>query len=204
MMNDQPTHRHNRSLSPRVRPVVRGGRVALSLIVLVLGAQTVSTPSWAFGRTLDQIFRGTVRGENGGELPPYVVNRGLPPYPEPKPLTPEQAAGLGRGAGAGAVSEDLTKDMPWDDVVKEIAGGNPGPFAVEAVRRRAEQADGQAVELLAWMSANGVGVHRDLPQAFDLYARAEELGVKSAKDNARAIYRAMSTEERRTVFNPFN
>lgn len=178
------------------------------MVCLFAGVSLVSIaqgePAWAFGRTLDEIFRGTVRGENDGALPAYVINRGLVPYPEKKPLTPDEEDALRRAARAGAVEDPLTSEMPWADVVKDVANGTPGPFAVDAVRRKAEQSDAQAIELLAWMSANGVGVQRDLPQAFDLYSQAERLGVQSARDNAKAIYRAMTTEQRRTVFNPFN
>lgn len=173
--------------------------VGVALVLIGQGG-----PAWAFGRTLDEIFRGTVRSENDGALPAYVINRGLVPYPEKKPLTPEEEEALRRAARAGAIEDPLTSEMPWEEVVKEVANGTPGPFAVDAVRHKAEQSDAQAIELLAWMSANGVGVQRDLPQAFDLYSQAERLGVQSARDNAKAIYRAMTTEQRRTVFNPFN
>lgn len=177
----------------------------LALLLVVISALTcASQPAWAFGRTLDDIFRGTVRGENGGTLPAYVINRGLVPYPERKPMTPEEEEALRRAGQRGAIEDPLTSELAWSEVVKEIAAGSPGPFAVEAVRRRAEQADPQAVELLAWMNANGVGLQRDLPQAFDLYSRASTLGVESARENAQAIYRAMSSDQRRTVFNPFN
>jgi hypothetical protein len=182
------------------RRVGRGLVIGCLLAIMIIGD---AGSAWAFGRTLDQIFRGTVRGENEGELPAYVINRGPPPYPEPKPPNPDEQAAMQKTNRVGAVEQPLTQDMPWEEVVKDVAGGSPGPFAVETVRRRAERADGQAVELLAWMSANGVGVQRDLPQAFDLYARAEQLGVQSAQDNAKAIYRAMTTEQRRTVFNPY-
>jgi hypothetical protein len=181
----------------------RAGALVLGCVVacLVVGN---SSSAFAFGRTLDQVFRGTIRGENDGELPAYVVNRGMIPFPEAKPPNPDEEAAMRRNGQSGAVEQPLTPEMPWEEVVKEVAAGSPGPFAVETVRRRAERADGQAVELLAWMSANGVGLQRDLAQAFDLYARAQQLGVVAAEDNAKAIYRAMSAEQRRTVFNPFN
>lgn len=172
--------------------------MALALALTPLPA----APAWAFGQTLDEVFRGTLREEHEGTLPPFVMNRGLVPYPERKPLTPEEAAAQAR-AQQGLAPTDLGGEMSWVEVVTEIAGGTPSPFAVEAVRRKAEEADPQAIELLAWMSANGVGVRRDLAMAFDLYSRAHGLGVQGAKENAQAIYRSMSPGERRTVFNPF-
>lgn len=171
----------------------------LAVAVLATGW---TPPAWAFGQTLDEVFRGALREEHDGTLPPFVVNRGLAPYPERKPMTPEEAAELARRQ-QGLPALDLTGEMSWVEVVTEVANGTPSPFAVDAVRRRSKDGDGQAIELLAWMNANGVGVRRDLGNAFDLYSRAHTLGVEGAKENAQAIYRSMSVGERRTVFNPF-
>ncbi|MGC2854932.1 hypothetical protein ACM64Y_05615 [Novispirillum sp. DQ9] len=159
--------------------------------------------AWAFGRTLDEIFRGTVRQENDGTLPPYILNRGLPPVPSRKPLTPEEAAELARSHGSGVREYDLGQPLTWVEVVQQVAGGTPSPFAVDEVRRRADGGDGQAVELLAWMHANGVGVRRDLPHAFDLYVTANGLGIQAAKENASAVFRSMSPHQRAQVNNPF-
>jgi hypothetical protein len=181
---------------------VRLRRAAGVLAAALLVLTATETPALAFGRTLDEVFRGVLREEHDGTLPPFVVNRGPVPYPERKPLTPEQAAEQARTAD-GLKPRDLGEEPAWVEVVGQVAGGRPSPFAVEVVRRKAEEGDAQAIELLAWMSANGVGVQRDLPRAFDLYSRANGLGVDGAKDNAEAIYRSMSAGERRTVFNPF-
>ena len=94
--------------------------------------------------------------------------------------------------------------MPWPEVVKQVASGNPGPFAVDLVQRQTRSGDPEAIELLAWMHVGGIGVQKDLPRAFHLYLRADTLGVSSAKDNAEAIYKAMTRTERRLIFNPFN
>ncbi len=177
----------------------RALRVTLLLAVLV---PPPTAQAWAFGRTLDEVFRGSLREEHEGSLPPFVVNRGRVPYPERKPLTPEEAAARAKALRPLAPT-DLGHEMSWVEVVTEVAGGTPSPFAVEAVRRKAEEGDPQAIELLAWMSANGVGLRRDLATAFDLYSRAHGLGVDGAKENAQAIYRSMTPGERRTVFNPF-
>ncbi|KJS37027.1 MAG: hypothetical protein VR70_13225 [Rhodospirillaceae bacterium BRH_c57] len=158
----------------------------------------------AFGRTLDEIFRGSVRQENDGALPSYILNRGLPPVPVPKPLTPEQAAELGRNSGAGVLEYDLGQPLTWLEVVQQVAGGTPSPFAVDEVRRRGDTGDGQAVELLAWMHANGVGVRRDLPRAFSLYVEASSMGIEAARENAGAVFRSMNVEQRAQVKNPFN
>lgn len=177
-------------------------RAVLVVLAGLLAGTSVASPAQAFGRTLDEMFRGTLREEHDGSLPSFVINRGRAPTPERKPLTPEQAAEQAR-ALQGMETYDLGGDLSWVEVVSEVAKGTPSPFAVDAVRHRAEDGDAQAIELLAWMNANGVGLQRDLAKAFDLYSRAHGLGIDGARDNAQAIYKSMSMGERRTVFNPF-
>jgi TPR repeat protein len=98
----------------------------------------------------------------------------------------------------------LGQPLTWVEVVQQVAGGTPSPFAVDEVRRRSDGGDGQAVELLAWMHANGVGVRRDLPRAFNLYVQAGASGIEAARENASAVFRSMSVEQRALVKNPFN
>ena len=43
-----------------------------------------------------------------------------------------------------------------------------------------------------------------LPRAFHLVSTGRHPRVSSAKDNAEAIYKAMTRAERRLIFNPFN
>lgn len=172
---------------------------AVAGAVLCAGA----AQAWAVGPSLDEIYRSAVRGEHDGELPAYFLRRGMAPIPERKPLTPEEALAASRAAGSPIDLPPDQGELPWLQVVQEIAGGQPGPFAVEAVRARAEGGDSQAVELLAWMNANGVGVRRDLARAFGLYQQAEANGVPGARDNAQAVYKAMAPEERRGVINPY-
>lgn len=181
------------------RPGLAAGLFAAMLLVPGVG----SGGALAFGPTLDETFRGLVREDNAGSLPSYILNRGLVPEPRRKPMTPEEAAQLGRDTTGGVVEMDLGQPLSWLEVVQQVAGGEPSPFAVDAVRRRAESGDGQAAELLAWMHVNGVGVRRDLPRAFGLYVQAADLGVDAARDNAGAIYRAMTVEQRARANNPF-
>lgn len=183
------------------RRLVQAGVAAV--MAVLAGCLCPAADAWAFGRTLDEIFRDTVRRENDGHLPRYIINRGLPPIPERKPPTPEQAAAQARMHGPGIVEFEPGRPMAWVDVVQEVAKGAPGPFAVEEVRRRARAQDPQAVELLAWMHANGVGVQPDLRAAFRLYLEADALGVEGARENAGAVYRSMNVEERRGLANPF-
>ena len=57
-------------------------------------------PAHGFGLSLDEMYRMSLRDENGGILPGYIINRGLTPWPEPKPPTPEERAA---DTGAGVI-----------------------------------------------------------------------------------------------------
>ena len=50
-------------------------------------------PAHGFGLSLDEMYRMSLRDENGGILPGYIINRGLTPWPEPKPQ-PQRSARL--------------------------------------------------------------------------------------------------------------
>ena len=57
----------------------------------------------------------------------------------------------------------------------------------------------QAVEILAWIYAKGVGVKPDLVKAFRLYMQAENLGVPDAKLNAAKVYKVMPRQMRENL-----
>ena len=170
--------------------------MALALaLAFALGPGSQKAEAW----TLDELYRDSLRQEHDGALPGFVINRGHPRPPEPQPLTPDERAARAAAARGSSSYVIGGEPRPWLEVVREVASGNPGPFAVDAVRHRAEGGDPQAVELLAWMTANGVGVRRDLPNGFRHYLRAAELGVNGARENAEAIFRVLSPEQRRAL-----
>ncbi len=173
------------------------------IVALAVWLSLVAAPAWAFGDSLDALYRDNLRAENNGELPPYIY-AGIPvPLPQAKPPTPAQVLEKLRRESPSVVVPDAAPPMPWPDVVKQIGSGAPGAFAVDAVRRKTEAADPAAVELFAWMNATGTGVRRDLPQAFALYLQADGLGVTGAKENAKAIFSALTPADKKTVLNPY-
>lgn len=187
----------------RKRPMKRSAvRVCALVIGGVAGWALVPACAWAFGDSLDAMYRDNVRAENNGELPSYLYATVPPPIPQPKPLTPEDILTKLRAETPSIVVPDSAPPIAWPDVVKQIGSGAPGAFAVDAVRRKAEAADPQAVELFAWMNATGTGVRRDLTQAFNLYMQADGLNVAGAKENAKAIYNALPPSEKKSALNP--
>lgn len=152
--------------------------------------------------TLDGMFRDSLLHENDGRLPGYVLNRDgvtlLGPVPEPPP-PPE-------GYEPPQVVYQIEGPPPppsWDEVVAAVARNAAEPAHVAEVERLAGEGRPEAVELLAWMRANGSGVARDLPEAFKLYARAHQLGVPNARENAIAVYKSMSEAQQQAARLPF-
>ncbi|EKV30031.1 hypothetical protein C882_0112 [Caenispirillum salinarum AK4] len=152
--------------------------------------------------TLDDLFRDSLKRENAGELPGYVLNKdgvrllgpAAPPPPPPPGFEPPQIV---------YEEEPPPPPPPWEEVVTAIAQNDARPEHVAEVERRAEADQGDAVELLAWMRANGVAVAKDLPKAFRLYAQAHKLGVPNARENAVAVYKSMSRDQQQAARLPF-
>ncbi|GAA0574983.1 hypothetical protein [Caenispirillum bisanense] len=152
--------------------------------------------------TLDGMFRDSLLTENSGRLPQFVTNRAgltlLGPAPEPPPPPP--------GFEPPQVVYEIEPPPPppsWAEVVAAVARNGAEPAHVSEVERLSSEGRPEAVELLAWMRANGSGVARDLPAAFRLYARAHQLGVPNARENAIAVYKSMSVTEQQAARLPF-
>jgi TPR repeat protein len=98
--------------------------------------------------------------------------------------------------------DEITKKntgKDWLEIVRNVQMGYPTPFDVEEIKRRVELKDGEAVELYAWMKANGVGCKQDLQKAWLLYSLASRIGVKDAGKNANAVYKAMTAYQKENL-----
>lgn len=152
--------------------------------------------------TLDDMFRDSLKRDNEGDLPDFVLNKdgvrllgpAAPPPPPPEGFEPPVIV---------YEKEEAAPPPPWEDVVAAIARNDAQPEHVAVVERLADEGRPEAVELLAWMRANGASVAKDLPQAFRLYSRAHALGVPNARENAVAVYQSMSAEEQQAARLPF-
>lgn len=152
--------------------------------------------------TLDGMFRDSLLRENDGRLPGYVQNRDGITLLGPAAPPPAPAPGFEPPQVVYEI-EGPTPPPPWEEVVGAVARNAAEPAHVAEVERLADEGTPEAVELLAWMRANGAGVARDLPEAFKLYARAHQLGVPNARENAIAVYKSMSETEQQAARLPF-
>lgn len=164
--------------------------------------------------SLDEMYRDIVRSDNSGYLPMFVKNRSLPdvlmeeeilkklppevqtqvPNPAPAPinLTNDRAA---REAAAAAAQQR------WVNALQAVQYNQVTPLVLEEIHTRVTLHDPKAVEVLAFMNARGIGIQTNLPRAYELYQLAAKLGVPKAAENAKAVYRAMNADQRRTLRN---
>ena len=163
----------------------------------------LATDAFAFGLTADQMYRNVLTTENEGALPSYYTVREK--AEKRKIVTALHPDALSNKAQPTKENPFALQESPfsefdiqqeWDAVVKAVKENRVTPFDLDVIRRRAENDDTAAIELLAWMYATGKGVRQDLVKSWMYYTQAAHLGVPSAVANARAVYRGMSAAQR--------
>lgn len=173
----------------RIQTVLRG--IVLELI-FVLG---YVSESFAFGLTVDQMYRNLI----GSEQEVGRVQMGQPLLAfkkadsKPEAIWREKKAYFEKQTQKSA---EFEHDGAWSDIVVSVKQGRVSPFDLAEIRRQSERENAEAVELLAWMYATGTGLRQDLQKSYAYYLQAAHMGVPSAYDNVRAVYRAMSPAQR--------
>lgn len=170
----------------------------------------------AFSSSLDDLYRKMLTEDYEGALPVFVSNRTAPEFEAPKVVKDEKSTSFLVSQPDKVIeSPKMTKELfdaleysrsesnkTWQNVVVAVQKGNPSPFDVAEIKKRVEQKNTEAVELLAWMCANGIGVKQDLQKSWELYSFASRLGVETAGQNANAVWRAMNNYQKQTM-SPF-
>lgn len=161
--------------------------------------------------SLDEIYRDVVRSDNRGYLPMFVKNREAPDFivdkeflkdvPEPKaennsPVNPDLE--IVKFENQRKIHEEQVRKKwaAWNKVVQNVKNGKVTASELRELEVKAGENNPQAVEMLAWIYAKGVGVKSDLIKAFRLYMQAENLGVPNAKLNAAKVYKVMPRQMR--------
>ncbi len=156
--------------------------------------------------SLDEIYRDVVRSDNKGYLPMFVKNREAPDFvvdttalkdvPEPKaedksPINPDLE--IVKFENQRKIHEEQVRKKwaAWNRVIQNVKSGKVTASELRELEVKAGENNPQAVEILAWVYARGVGVKPDLIKAFRLYMQAESLGVPDAKLNAAKVYKVM-------------
>lgn len=159
----------------------------------------------AFGLTADQMYRNLLTDENEGVLPAYYTRSAKKQarldFKRVESVS-EKVWTEKHGELPDPIDTNIfeTGDTEnWQEIVKAVKNGQTTPFDLETIRRRTQADDAEAVELLAWMYATGKGVRQDLTKSWTYYLQAAHLGVPSATDNARAVYKTMNAAQRASL-----
>ena len=167
----------------------------------------------SFATSLDELYRDVIRSDNSGYLPMFVKNRKalLVSLDEddlisvrPKESKVEKYKGEILNL-TNDVSERVRnaqeRQLQWGKTIAAIKSNQVTPIELDDVTARAKEEDPKAVEVLAWMYTNGVGVSKDFVEAFNLYKKAAQLNVNNAEKNAIIVYKSMNEEQRRRIKN---
>jgi len=156
--------------------------------------------------SLDEIYRDVVRSDNRGYLPMFVKNRTAPDFldeefvlkdvPEPKPedtspVNPDLEIVKLENQRKIHEAKLRAELAEWQAVLDNVRAGKVTPVELRALELKAEQSDPQAVEILGWIYARGVGVKPDLIKSFKFYQKAADIGVPDASLNAAKVYKIM-------------
>lgn len=156
--------------------------------------------AFAFGLTADQMYRNLVVSERAGTRT-SVANVSSEPLLTFKKAESKPEAIWQESNGSFAKKRKnersaFEKEYSWNDIVISVKKGQVSPFELAEIRRLSERDNAEAIELLAWMYATGTGLRQDLQKSYTYYLQAANMGVSSAYDNVRAVYQAMSPDQR--------
>jgi len=161
-----------------------------------------------FAAGLDEIYRDLVRSDNRGYLPLFVKNRTTPLFiDEDKLVEPiENVEGVvddEEALGVNFENKRLIKNAEveaenqrWQMVLDNVQAGYVSSFELDELEKRERENNPQAIEVLAWIYSQGIGVEPDLVKAFVFYKKAIEFDVPEAKENAIKVYKAMTSEQK--------
>ena len=152
----------------------------------------------AFGLTVDQMYRNVMDSEREGLVPssekPVLAFKKADSKPEA--IWREKKAFFEKRSQR---KTDFQQAGDWKEIVSAVKKGNVTPFDLAEIHRLSEHEDAEAIELLAWMYATGTGLKRDLQKSYTYYLQAAHMGVASAYDNVRTVYRAMTPAQRASL-----
>jgi TPR repeat protein len=88
-------------------------------------------------------------------------------------------------------------EAKWHDSSTAVENGNADWYDVEIVRQRAEvERHPPAMDFLAWMYENGLGIDRDFRKAFMWYERAKLAGEPKLRGAPAKIFTRLSPQEK--------
>ena len=166
-----------------------------------------------FATNLDELYRDVIRSDNSGYLPLFVKNRKTPVVVlEEEDLVqviPQKKKEIEYEGDVLNLTNDVServrasqeRQLQWGKTIAAIKSNQVTPVELDDITSRVRDEDPKAIEILAWMYTNGVGVSKDFVEAFNLYKKAAQLNVNNAEKNAIIVYKSMNEEQRRRIKN---
>ena len=163
--------------------------------------------------TLDELYRDVIRSDNSGYLPLFVKNRNVPMVSLEEddllPVKPDVEKAVEYKGEILNLNNDVSdrvkmaqeRQLQWGKTIAAIKSNQVTPVELDDITSRVRDEDPKAIEILAWMYTNGVGVSKDFVEAFNLYKKAAQLNVNNAEKNAIIVYKSMNEEQRRRIKN---
>lgn len=163
--------------------------------------------------SLDELYRDVIRSDNSGYLPLFVKNRKAPmvvleeddlssvkPDDQKKVEYKAEILNLTNNV-SDRVKLAKERQLQWIKTINAIKSNQVTAVELDDITSRVRDEDPKAIEIMAWMYTNGVGVSKDFVEAFNLYKKAAQLNVVNAEKNAFSIYKVMNEEQRRRIKN---
>ena len=163
--------------------------------------------AFAFGDSLDDTYREIVLKENNGRLPSYVRRASVNKKNESENNKKEKSKQNNEDEYVLDMFNhrlvekmaNIHREARWLSIIKNVKTNKVSPFDLEEIRRRVKRKDKEAIEIYAWMNANGVGCTKNLNTSWELYNMGAKLGINNATENARAVYKSMTTYQKQTI-----
>lgn len=179
--------------------------IVLTLISFIL----IPNNAKSFGLSLDDMYRDIVRSENDGYLPTYISDKDtidiqlddndIKKIETPKLNQDENTIVYLKNKRKENNAIDSAKEKEWEEIVTAAKTTRISPYHYTKIQKMADNNNPKAIELLAWMKANGTGCSQDLVSSYYLYKKASRLKVKNANKNALLVYKSLPDKTRREL-----
>lgn len=177
-------------------------------LIVIIFVVLIISPNCANAFSLDSVYRDVMRSENDDQLPIFVKNpdtsslnfdKEIEKYEEKNEKAKESEYMSFVNRKKLKDDKKIKDDLEWQETLLAIQKNQVTPVDLERVQIKIKANDPKATEIYAWMLTKGVGVSKDLVKAFNLYKRADSLGIETAKQNSIEVYKAMTPNQRSRI-----
>jgi hypothetical protein len=179
------------------------------IVLFLLFITFIPKNAVSFGLSLDDMYRDIVRSENDGYLPTYISNKNtidiqldnndVKKIEPPKINVKENKIVYLKNKRKEEKARLLAEKKEWEEIVNAAKNAKISPYHYTKIQNMVDNNNPKAVELLAWMKANGIGCSQDLVSSYYLYKKASRLKVKNASKNALLVYKSLPDTTRRQL-----